>query len=89
MVSNIISRLFLSNYTMLAFLKHKSVIFNTTLSLGDITPDTWPSKLFMAIMILVALVVVPTQVTIRANCLELLFFRFNLVLFYLTFSNIA
>ena len=29
---------------------------------GDITPDTWPSKLFMGVMIIVALVVIPTQV---------------------------
>lgn len=30
---------------------------------GDITPNTWPSKLFMAVMIIVALVVIPTQVS--------------------------
>jgi hypothetical protein len=28
-------------------------------------PDTWPSKLFMSIMILIVLMVVPTQVKIK------------------------
>ena len=37
----------------------------STVGYGDITPDTWPSKLFMSIMILIVLTVVPTQVN---NC---------------------
>jgi hypothetical protein len=37
---------------------------------GDITPDRWPSKLFMGIMIMVALVVIPTQVMHTLVCEE-------------------
>jgi hypothetical protein len=41
------------------------IITFSTVGYGDITPDTWPSKLFMSIMIVVALIVIPTQVRIN------------------------
>ncbi len=37
------------------------IITFSTVGYGDITPDTWPSKFFMAVMIIVALIVIPTQ----------------------------
>jgi hypothetical protein len=36
------------------------------LFIGDITPNSYPAKLFMGIMIIVALVVIPTQVVFQS-----------------------
>jgi hypothetical protein len=47
---------------IIIFLNISSGLFIKLISEGDITPDTWPSKLFMGVMIIVALVVIPTQV---------------------------
>ena len=43
------------------------IITFSTVGYGDITPDTWPSKFFMAIMVIVALVVIPTQLESLAS----------------------
>ncbi|CAF0855636.1 unnamed protein product, partial [Brachionus calyciflorus] len=37
------------------------IITFSTVGYGDITPSAWPAKLFMGVIIIVALVVVPTQ----------------------------
>ena len=35
----------------------------STVGYGDYVPDIWPSQLYMVVMIGVALIVLPTQVT--------------------------
>lgn len=39
------------------------VVTFSTVGYGDFVPDIWPSQLFMVIMICVALIVLPTQVS--------------------------
>lgn len=39
------------------------VVTFSTVGYGDYVPDIWPSQLYMVVMIGVALIVLPTQVT--------------------------
>lgn len=39
------------------------IVTFSTVGYGDFVPDIWPSQLFMVIMICVALIVLPTQVS--------------------------
>lgn len=39
------------------------VVTFSTVGYGDFVPDIWPSQLYMVIMICVALIVLPTQVS--------------------------
>lgn len=39
------------------------VVTFSTVGYGDYVPDIWPSQLYMVIMICVALIVLPTQVS--------------------------
>lgn len=49
------------------------VVTFSTVGYGDFVPDIWPSQLYMVIMICVALIVLPTQVSTYCN----FFRRFN------------
>lgn len=40
------------------------IVTFSTVGFGDVTPETWPSKLFVVAMICVALVVLPIQVNV-------------------------
>lgn len=42
------------------------VVTFSTVGYGDLVPDIWPSQLYMVIMICVALIVLPTQVSSHA-----------------------
>ena len=53
------------------------VVTFSTVGYGDFVPDIWPSQLYMVIMICVALIVLPTQVS----------FPFHFILKYLLFSD--
>lgn len=43
------------------------VVTFSTVGYGDFVPDIWPSQLYMVIMICVALIVLPTQVSISTE----------------------
>ena len=47
------------------------VVTFSTVGYGDYVPDIWPSQLYMVIMICVALIVLPTQVTAFKFYIEL------------------
>lgn len=44
------------------------VVTFSTVGYGDFVPDIWPSQLYMVIMICVALIVLPTQVSVSDLC---------------------
>lgn len=44
------------------------VVTFSTVGYGDFVPDIWPSQLYMVIMICVALIVLPTQVSNFCCC---------------------
>jgi len=48
------------------------IVTFSTVGYGDISPDIWPSRLFMMLMICVSLTVLPMQVTVTMETVWLL-----------------
>jgi len=43
------------------------IVTFSTVGYGDICPDIWPSKLFMMLLIGAAIIVLPSQVSVRRH----------------------